>query len=213
MTEGTLVRWLKNKGDTVAAGDVLAEVETDKATMEMPAFDEGVLAEIYVQAGGKAAVGQKLALLLAAGEKAPEGGAPPPAPRRESRGPSRAIRRCAPQRKVLRPLPPRPPGMPHPQLLLRLADVTKFHRLRRRSRLQRESISAPSPAQGPGSRIIARDVESAVPRAGGVAPAAPAAVRAMPAGENDQRIPLSGMRKVIAERLVVSKTTVPCIFT
>src|SRR6478736_7313083 len=70
MTEGTLVRWIKKVGDTVAVGDVLAEVETDKATMEMEAFDEGVLAEVYVQDGNKVEVGQKLALLLGKGEKA-----------------------------------------------------------------------------------------------------------------------------------------------
>ena len=63
MTEGTLVRWIKKVGDNIAVGDVLAEVETDKATMEMEAFDEGVLAEIYVQDGNKVEVGQKLALL------------------------------------------------------------------------------------------------------------------------------------------------------
>ncbi len=51
MTEGTLVRWIKKVGDTVAVGDVLAEVETDKATMEMEAFDDGVLTEIYVKDG------------------------------------------------------------------------------------------------------------------------------------------------------------------
>ena len=69
MTEGTLVRWLKKVGDNIAVGDVLAEVETDKATMEMEAFDEGVLTEIYVQDGNKVEVGQKLALLTGKGEK------------------------------------------------------------------------------------------------------------------------------------------------
>jgi len=68
MTEGTIARWKKKKGDTVKFGDVLAEVETDKATMEMEAFDDGVLTEIYVQDGGKAAVGAKIALVLAEGE-------------------------------------------------------------------------------------------------------------------------------------------------
>src|ERR1700760_4686202 len=77
MTEGTLVRWIKKVGDNVAVGDVLAEVETDKATMEMEAFDEGVLAEIYVQDGNKAEVGQKLALLVGKGEKV-ESGEPKP---------------------------------------------------------------------------------------------------------------------------------------
>jgi pyruvate/2-oxoglutarate dehydrogenase complex dihydrolipoamide acyltransferase (E2) component len=61
MTEGTLLRWIKKVGDSVAIGDVIAEIETDKATMEMEAFDEGTLAEVYVEEGQKAQVGQKLA--------------------------------------------------------------------------------------------------------------------------------------------------------
>src|SRR5207302_861490 len=69
MTEGTLVKWHKKPGDNVEIGDVLAEIETDKATMEMEAFDEGVLSEVYVQEGGKAAIGEKLAALLAPGQK------------------------------------------------------------------------------------------------------------------------------------------------
>src|SRR5262249_44796342 len=68
MTEGTLVKWIKRVGDTVAVGDILAEVETDKATMEMEAFDEGVLSEIYVKDGKKLQIGQKLALLRGKGE-------------------------------------------------------------------------------------------------------------------------------------------------
>src|ERR1700719_1714179 len=79
MTEGTLVRWIKKVGDNVEVGDVLAEVETDKATMEMEALDEGVLAEIYVQDGNKVEVGQKLAILLGKGEKT-DSGAPKSVP-------------------------------------------------------------------------------------------------------------------------------------
>jgi pyruvate/2-oxoglutarate dehydrogenase complex dihydrolipoamide acyltransferase (E2) component len=71
MTEGTLLRWVKKVGDNVAVGDVLAEVETDKATMEMEAFDEGTLSEVYVNDGQTVQVGQKLALLLGAGESKP----------------------------------------------------------------------------------------------------------------------------------------------
>ncbi|MGC1480475.1 MAG: pyruvate dehydrogenase complex dihydrolipoamide acetyltransferase [Chthoniobacterales bacterium] len=61
MTEGTLVKWLKNEGDTVEMGDILAEVETDKATMELEAFDDGTLAEIFVKEGEKAKIGEKIA--------------------------------------------------------------------------------------------------------------------------------------------------------
>ena len=67
MVEGTLVKWVKTKGDKVEVGDILAEVETDKATMEMEAFDEGTLSEVYVAEGGIIKVGDKIALILADG--------------------------------------------------------------------------------------------------------------------------------------------------
>ena len=70
MTEGTVVKWLKKEGDRVKAGEVIAEVETDKATMEMVAFDAGTIAAIVVPEGGKVAVGEKIAVLAAAGEDA-----------------------------------------------------------------------------------------------------------------------------------------------
>src|SRR5580658_9947108 len=73
MTEGTLLRWVKKVGESVAVGDVLAEVETDKATMEMEAFDDGTLSEVYVNEGQTVQVGQKLAILLGAGESKPAG--------------------------------------------------------------------------------------------------------------------------------------------
>ena len=64
MTEGTLVKWLKKEGDQIANGDVLAEIETDKATMEMAAFDEGILGKIYVPAGSKALLGAALGVIV-----------------------------------------------------------------------------------------------------------------------------------------------------
>ena len=70
MTEGTLVKWNKQVGDVIEIGDVVAEVETDKATMEMEAFDEGVLTEILIQEGEKAPVGAALGVLLEEGEEA-----------------------------------------------------------------------------------------------------------------------------------------------
>src|SRR5438128_677026 len=71
MTEGTLVAWKKKKGDQVSAGEVLAEIETDKATMEWEAPEDGVLSEIYVQEGGKVNVGESIAFIGAKGEEAP----------------------------------------------------------------------------------------------------------------------------------------------
>src|SRR5881398_3632981 len=76
MTEGTLVAWKKKKGDTVSAGEVLAEIETDKATMEWESPEDGTLAEIYVQEGGKVNVGDKIAFVRGEGEEAPAQEAP-----------------------------------------------------------------------------------------------------------------------------------------
>src|SRR6266403_4048710 len=73
MTEGTLVGWKKKKGDHVSAGEVLAEIETDKATMEWEATDDGVLKEIYVQEGGKVNVGDRIAFIGGEGEEAEKG--------------------------------------------------------------------------------------------------------------------------------------------
>ncbi|HEY5037160.1 MAG TPA: biotin/lipoyl-containing protein, partial [Chthoniobacterales bacterium] len=71
MTEGTVVSWKKKVGDEVTAGEVLAEIETDKATMEWEATDDGVLQEIYVPEGGKVNVGDRIAFIGGEGEKAP----------------------------------------------------------------------------------------------------------------------------------------------
>src|SRR4030081_1876918 len=71
MTEGTLVSWKKKKGDKVSAGDVIAEIETDKATMEWESPEDGTLSEIYVEEGGKVNVGDKIAFIGGEGEEAP----------------------------------------------------------------------------------------------------------------------------------------------
>src|ERR1700737_1900518 len=72
MTEGTLVSWKKKKGDKVSAGEVIAEIETDKATMEWESPEDGTLTEIYVQEGGNVNVGDKIAFIGEEGEEAPE---------------------------------------------------------------------------------------------------------------------------------------------
>src|SRR4028118_502028 len=74
MTEGTVVKWVKKEGDKVKAGEIVAEIETDKAVMEMESFDAGTLASILVQDGQKVPVGTVLAVIASAGEK-PGGGA------------------------------------------------------------------------------------------------------------------------------------------
>src|SRR2546430_2136644 len=89
MTEGTLVAWKKKKGDKVSAGDVIAEIETDKATMEWESPDDGTLTEIYVEEGGKVEVGQRIAFIGEEGEAAPKEGkkAPEKKPEAKAEGP------------------------------------------------------------------------------------------------------------------------------
>ena len=107
MTEGTLLKWRKNEGDKIETGDVLAEIETDKATMEMEAFDDGILHKHLVAAGGKVAVGRGSGCFCRR------------AKRRPPMGPRSRIRRSPPPRKPT-PSPRLPPSGPVPGLLPRL---------------------------------------------------------------------------------------------
>ncbi len=207
MTEGTLIKWRKKPGDSVEIGDVLAEIETDKATMEMEAFDEGVLGELYVQEGGKAAIGQKLAVLLAPGEKAPSA-ADQDAP--EKTNVSAKVSKPAEAKAEPKPAPTATKSAPAPQTG---NGRVKASPLAKKIAAERHIDLSQITGSGPGGRVIQRDLISAKPapaKAPTVASAsAPAAIPAMKAGEGDQRIALSGMRKTIADRLLASKTQIP----
>ena len=216
MTEGTLLRWRKKKGDKVEVGDILAEVETDKATMEMEAFEEGTLADIFVPEGGKVVVGAAIALVLAEGEKAGDKpkSAPAPAPAAAEAPASR------PAIASGRPLTPRARAA-----ALRGGGAggnvnegirVKATPLARKIADARGVRLAGLQGTGPGGRIIAFDVENApagassvsAPATGGSSPVA--AILPTPiAGMSETRVPLSGMRRVIAERLLASKTQIP----
>ena len=205
MTEGTLLKWLRKVGDKVAVGDVLAEVETDKATMEMEAFEDGTLGELYVQEGGKANVGQKIAVLLAAGEKAPAQG--------ETAAP-------AVQSETATPQPAAKPVESNPTTASS-GDRIKVSPLAKKVALEKGVDLSTIKGTGPGGRIVEKDVlgaassptpaktnpESSIPEVKTL-PKSEAKPATIPPGSTT-RVPLSGMRKVIAERLVTSKTTIP----
>ncbi len=222
MTEGTLIKWHKQVGDQVEIGDILAEVETDKATMEMEAFDEGTLTEILVKEGEKAVIGGVLAVLDG------DSGAAPAAKPQEAAAPAASA--------------PAPTSTPTAAPAASPAPAAEGERVKA-SPLARK-IAAESgvdlsgvSGSGPGGRIVKDDVLSA-PK-GGAAPAksadasaaaglaaaakskavgalastaapAPAAQAIVPvAKEGDERIELSSMRKIIASRLLTSKVTIP----
>lgn len=190
MTEGTLVKWLKKKGDKIEMGDVLAEIETDKATMEMEAFDDGVLTEIFVTEGGKAAVGAKIALILGDGESADAPAEKPAA------APEKAPAASAPAAAA----PKAAPASSN--------DRVKASPLAKKIAAERGVNLSGVTGTGPGGRIVAKDV----PASGSAAPAAaaaPAPIKLEKTGGDEKRIELSGMRRVIADRLLASKTQIP----
>jgi pyruvate dehydrogenase E2 component (dihydrolipoamide acetyltransferase) len=202
MTEGTLVKWLKNEGDKIESGDVLAEIESDKATMEMEAFDDGILHKHLIAAGGKAPVGGKIALLLQKGEPAPAEGAPIPDSPKTKEGKADTIAPAgATEASTAKPVAstvPVPSG----------ARVKVSPLAKKIAAAKGVALSGVA-GTGPGGRIVAKDVESAQPGAAPAKAALPTAVASTPPGADDQTIPLSGMRRVIAERLLASKTTIP----
>ena len=210
MTEGTLLRWVKKVGDTVAVGDVLAEVETDKATMEMEAFDEGTLSEVFVGDGQIAQVGQKLALLLAAGESKPAESKPSASKQPDTQKKPDAEKKASQAKQ--------PDPAPAPQTLevtdteagVRVKASPLARKVAAELGVQLETL----PGSGPGGRIVRDDVLSAHQNRSETAaqspkPVAPAPIPPVPVSQQDVQIPLGGMRRTIAARLLEAKTTIP----
>jgi len=218
MTEGTLVRWKKKIGDKIEMGDVIAEIETDKATMEMEAFDDGILTEIYAKEGDRVALGQKIAMLLEPGETAGAEGAKPAAPAAPATAP-----KAKPEPAAVELPGAVATGAVRPAVAAAAAALgarVKASPLAKKLAAERGIDLSQITGSGPGGRIVEHDVLSAQPGAApqpapkpAAAPAVlappPAAVPATPAAAGDQRIPLTGMRRVIADKLLISKTTIP----
>ena len=215
MSEGGLARWLKKEGDTVKSGDVLAEIETDKATMEFEAVDEGVLGKILVQGGTSGvAVNTPIALLLEEGEDASAlKDYSAQAPKKEE-----AVTGTAPQETKTGPKESAPVKAAEEKAPAakegRVFATPLARRLAKNADLDIASVKG----TGPRGRIVKADVLKAVeagknaPAASTPASAAPkaAAPAAPPAfGPAFTEIPNSGMRKTIARRLSESKQTVP----
>lgn len=221
MTEGTLIKWHKKVGDTVEIGDILAEIETDKATMEMEAFDEGVITEILIQEGGKAPIGGVLAVLdgddaspapAPAAEKPAE--APAPAEKKQQKEQQKpetaatsAPQACEGGRVKASPLARKVAG----ELGVDLSAVTGSGPA---GRIVKEDVekasSAPAPKAPSQAATAAAKLSEAVKARATAAPSSPPAAPIQPVTkEGDERVELSSMRKIIASRLLTSKTTIP----
>jgi len=198
MTEGTLVSWKVKVGDEVEIGDVIADIETDKATMEMEAFDEGIVSEILIEEGAKAPIGATLAILKEDGE---EDSAPAPA-KTASATPSTPAQTTAQSSPV--------PTQAVDGSRIKASPLAK--KIAASKGVDLSTIKG----SGPGGRIVADDVNNAK-TASPAAQSTPQATSSTSApqamlptvGSDDKVIPLSSMRKIIADRLLLSKQTVP----
>jgi len=238
MTEGTLVAWKKKKGDKVSAGDVIAEIETDKATMEWESPEDGTLTEIYVEEGGKVEVGQRIAFIGEEGEAAPkeEKKVPEKKPEtkkeepteKEAKKPEEPKKEQAetekpasakaeeketapPQESVEEGVSPAPkqPTQPLPP---KTAEArVKASPVARRIAAELGVDLASVKGTGPESRVTESDVRAAAKSVAAVADRGQtqAPRPSAPKPGPGSRLQLSGMRKGVAERLVQSKAPIP----
>ncbi len=216
MEEGTLAKWLVKEGDMVSSGDILAEIETDKATMEFEAVDEGVISQILVAEGTDGVkVGTVIALIAAEGE---DKAAPAAAP---AKAPAEVTPAAAPLAPAAAP-PATPAAAPQPSLTpaSRSDDRIIASPLAKRIAAQKGIDLQGLSGSGPNGRIVKADVEAATPGHPAPAPAvaptaaipAPAPVQLGDIQTPHQITKLSNMRKTIARRLTEAKQTVPHIY-
>jgi len=204
MTEGTLAKWLVAEGDEVRSGDVIAEIETDKATMEVESVDDGVMAKIVIAAGSQnVAVGAVIAVLAEEGEDVSSVTVPDDAPAAAASAPTPApVAEAQPAAASapVTPAPAAPAAAPQPSTT-RLFASPLARRIAAQNELPLEGVRG----TGPNGRIIKADVEAALQQA----PSAAAAAVSAPAGNEERFVPHSAMRRTIAERLSHSKQTAP----
>jgi len=209
MEEGTLAKWLVKEGDIVSSGDILAEIETDKATMEFEAVDEGTIAKILVSEGTDGVkVGTPIAILAAEGEDA-SAAAAAPAPKPDATPAPAPAAAPTPEPEVKAQAAPAPASAPSS------GDRVKASPLARRLAEQQGIDLASVKGSGPGGRVVKADLGGAGAAPKAAAPTAQAAPAA--AGPTTSDIPheaekLSNMRKTIARRLSESKQQVPHIY-
>src|SRR5690349_1834440 len=220
MTEGKLAKWHVKAGDAVKAGQVICEIETDKATMEVEAVDEGRIGQIVVPEGAEGVkVNAVIAILLEEGEtELPAGAAPAPTSAAKSApaapaaaAPAPASTTSAPRPQAAMPAPaapsPRPAAGPNGNRIFASP-------LAKRIAAQKGIDLAAIKGSGPNGRIVKADVEHAQPTAvPKPTPAAKPAPTPTPqpvfVAPGDTRVPHTSIRKVIARRMLESKQTVP----
>ncbi|WP_428682366.1 pyruvate dehydrogenase complex dihydrolipoamide acetyltransferase [Reyranella sp.] len=217
MTEGKLAKWHVKVGDTVKSGQVVCEIETDKATMEVEAVDEGKIGQILVEEGTEGVkVNAVIAVLLEEGEKEIAKSAAPapekPAPKAEEKPADKPAEK---------PAAAAPAPAPRPAAPAASSGGTRLFAspLARRIAAEKGIDLAGIKGSGPNGRIVKADVENAkpgaapaaapAPKAAAKAPAPPAGGQPVFVAPGDSRVPHTSIRKVIARRMLESKQTVP----
>ena len=220
MEEGTLAKWLVKEGDTVASGDILAEIETDKATMEFEAVDEGTVAKILIPEGSDGVkVGTPIAILAGEGESV-EAPAAKPAPKAEGPKKEEPKVEAAPPAKGGGETPAATPKPAAPAPKADTGDRIKASPLARRLAEAQGIDLSTLTGSGPGGRIVRADLGKAAGGAMAAPAAAPVAAGLQPVeaelaftdGVPHEAVKLSNMRKTIARRLTESKQQIPHIY-
>jgi|LauGreDrversion4_2_1035121.scaffolds.fasta_scaffold01629_15 pyruvate dehydrogenase E2 component (dihydrolipoamide acetyltransferase) len=209
MEEGTLARWLVKEGDMVKSGDILAEIETDKATMEFEAVDEGTISQILVAEGTD---GVKVGTIIAmiAGED--EAATPAPAPKPVAKPAAAAPAKAATAPVAAPAATPAPQPAPKPATSDRVIASPLAKRIAEQKGIDLTGMQG----SGPNGRIVKADLEGSAPQAQAATATAPL-VTAAPIQLGDIQTPhevvkLSNMRKIIARRLSEAKQTIPHIY-
>ena len=215
MEAGTIVRWNVKEGDTVSSGDVVADVETDKATMEMPVFDDGVISKIMVEAGRQVPVGTPIAIITVDGDDAGSIVAVAAAPVAVA-AKSVPINSTPAKTSVAAPSASASASASSVQ-----SDAVR-HRVSPLARRMAEEMGIPIASivgSGPSGRVVKQDILAEAERlkSGGarrmdlvhVASPVQSATAVVPIGAGASEVMLSGMRQAIARRLVESKSTIP----
>jgi pyruvate dehydrogenase E2 component (dihydrolipoamide acetyltransferase) len=218
MTVGTLIKWLKKEGDPVKSGDMLAEVETDKATMELESFFDGTLIAVFVKAGSQVPLGAALCAIGKPGEKVDAPAAPAPEAAAAAPAPAAAPAAVPAPAPAPAPVaaPPAPASAPAPAPAAKAAATPgariKISPLARKLAAEKAISIEGLAGSGPGGRIIRADVLAA-PAGGSKKPAAAtgSGVPNFTKGplQEDKLVPVSNVRAIIAKRLLESKTQIP----
>ncbi len=205
MDEGTLVEWLKKEGDSVKEGELIAEIETDKATMEMESFHDGVLLKLLAAKGDALPVGAPLAVVGQKNEDISEllaslkSGAADKAEPAESKDSAASEKTSVPAEPAVAPSPPALTPASADDGRTKISPVAR--KMAAEAGLNLSSLSG----SGPGGRIVMRDVEEAIAHP----PAKKSAGTAAPTDSEPTKVPLSQMRKTIARRLLEVWSTTP----